>query len=347
MWKSADAAVRTRRVVLCIGAVAWLAGASIASAQAPARFGFGRAPTPAEIAAWDIDVRPDGHGVRTGRGSVRDGQAVYDARCASCHGTFGESTAYMIIAGGVDRNDLKAGRAAGLTRGEVRTVGTKLNHASTLWDYIYRAMPWTQPQSLTVDETYAVTAYVLHLNEIVGEDFVLTDQNLPGLPMPNRHGMTTRHGMGSPRARPDVQGRDCMRDCGAAPKIVSQMPAYARNAHGNLAQQQRARGATRGVDTKRYETGAPALAANVTSAREMLGRHACTACHGVEQRIVGPGFAEVGGRYRDRSDAAAYLAARIRGGGSGAWGQVPMPAQPGVPEAEAAAIAQWILAGAQ
>jgi cytochrome c len=383
---------RTARVLLRAALAAGVAGVALAAATWPqaapaqqaraaeaggARFGFGRAPTAEEIEAWDIDVRPDGHGVRRGRGSVRDGQAIYDAKCAACHGTFGESTAYMIIAGGVEKGDLKAGRASGLLRGEVRTVGTKLNHASTLWDYIYRAMPWAQPQSLSVDETYAVTAYVLHLNEIVDEDFVLDEKNLLTLPMPNRNGLTTNHGMRSVTGKPDVQGSLCMRDCGAAPKIVSEMPAYARNAHGNLAQQQRPRGAVRGADTARYDAGKPMLAAaggltdaapatgsgagaataasastgarseNHAGARELLGRHACTTCHGVEQRIVGPGFVEVGGRYRDRADAAAYLAARIRNGGTGAWGQVPMPAQPGVAEADAAAIAQWILAGAR
>ncbi len=136
------------------------------------RYGFGRAPTPAELAAWDIDVRPDGHGVKKGRGTVQQGQVIYDAQCASCHGTFGESNTYMVIAGGVEPDDAKTGRAARLRDATaVRTVGNKLNHASTLWDYINRAMPWTHPQSLTVDEVYAVTAYVLNLNAIVPEDF--------------------------------------------------------------------------------------------------------------------------------------------------------------------------------
>src|SRR5687767_5304729 len=132
------------------------------------RYGLGRAPTPQEIAAWDIDVRPDGHGLKTGKGTVAQGQKIYDAQCASCHGTFGESNRYMPIAGGVRKSDLSTGRAAMLLQSDgLRTLGTKLNYATTLWDYIFRAMPWTNPQSLSVDQTYAVTAYVLHLNEIV------------------------------------------------------------------------------------------------------------------------------------------------------------------------------------
>ena len=88
----------------------------------------------------------------------------------------------------------------------MRTVGTKLNYATTLWDYINRAMPWTNPQSLTVDQVYAITAYVLHLNEIVPADFELNDRNLTKVPMPNRNGMTTNHGMLSVKGKPDVTG---------------------------------------------------------------------------------------------------------------------------------------------
>src|SRR6185295_8811713 len=105
---------------------------------------------------------------RAGRGTVEQGQEIYDAKCATCHGTFGENNQYMVIAGGVRAEDLRAGRATGLRSADVvRTLGNKLNYASTLWDYINRAMPWSAPQSLSVDQVYAVTAYVLFLNEIV------------------------------------------------------------------------------------------------------------------------------------------------------------------------------------
>lgn len=338
------------------------AGAATTAAAAPraamaerptgGRFNFGRIAKPEEIAAWDIDVRPDGHGVRPGRGSVERGQQVYDAQCASCHGTFGESNSYLALAGGVRPEDLKTGRASRLRDAEVlRTLGTKLNAATTLFDYIYRAMPWTNPMSLSVDDTYAVTAYVLHLNDIVAADFELSDANIVGLPMPNRNGMTRAHGMGSVRGKPDVQGRLCMADCVAQVRITSELPDYARDAHGELAQQFRPIGPKGAVQTMIAKAPVkPAAAAiSVASAAapaDLLNRNACLACHHPSNRVVGPSFREVGARHASRSDAEAYIARKIREGGSGSWGAIPMPAQPALQEAEAQALARWILGGA-
>ena len=332
--------------LLIAGAVATALLVPAAFAQAPAstppRFGFGRAPTPAEIAAWDIDVRPDGHGVKPGRGTVQQGQAIYDAQCASCHGTFGESNSYMVIAGGVEPGDLRTGRAARLRDATaVRTVGNKLNHASTLWDYINRAMPWTQPQSLTADEVYAVTAYVLNLNAIVPDDFELDERNLLTLEMPNRNGMSRAHGLGSPRGKPDVQGSACMTACATDVTIASALPEYARGAHGNLAEQVRTIGPYRGLATG---SAPAAIAAARPSARDLAAQRGCVACHATDRRIVGPGFAEIASKYAQRSEAEAYLAGRIRSGGEGVWGAVPMPPQSlGVDEAHV--LARWILAG--
>jgi len=324
-------------------AVAGLLVAVAASAQSAApRYGFGRAPTLAELAAWDIDVRPDGHGVKKGRGTVQQGQAIYDAQCASCHGTFGESNTYMVIAGGVEPDDVKNGRAARLRDATaVRTVGNKLNHASTLWDYINRAMPWTHPQSLSVDEVYAVTAYVLNLNAIVPEDFALDEQNLLTLPMPNRNGLTRAHGMGARSGKPDVQGNSCMKDCARDVSIVSSLPAYARGAHGELAQQMRRVGPYRAIAT----AATPAAGAAARPApRELVAQFGCVACHADDRRIVGPGFAEIAMKYARQADARSYLAARIRSGGQGVWGAVPMPPQ-SLEDEDAARLAQWILAG--
>ena len=334
-----------------------IAASALAQAGGEGRFGFGRIATPQEIAGWDIDVRPDGHGVKKGRGNALKGQEIYDAQCASCHGTFGESNSYMVIAGGVTKEDLKTGRAKSLTEGEVRTVGNKLNYATTLWDYINRAMPWTNPQSLSVDEVYAVTAYVLHLNEIVPEDFELSDQNILKVQMPNRFGMTTDHGMRSVKGKPDVQGSSCMKDClKGEVKITSTLPEFARNAHGNLAEQKRPMGPFRGIDTTRYEQGkpgavkvaaaAPAAAAGPNPA-DVIKARACNACHAVASRVVGPSFQEIGAKYASRADAPAYLVDRMKGGGVGAWGQIPMPAQPALTDPEAQALAKWILGGAK
>lgn len=325
-----------------------------------ARFGFGRPATPAEIRLWDIDVRPDGHGVRQGRGTVARGQEVYDAQCAACHGTFGESNDYLVIAGGVEPGDLQTGRASRLRDTNiVRTVGNKLNYASTLWDYIHRAMPWTNPQSLCVDDTYAVTAYVLHLNNIVGADFELNERSLLTLAMPNRNGMTTAHGMANPRDTPDVQGRLCMKNCGPTPTVISELPEYARNAHGNLAEQGRTIGPLGAIDTTRYDKGservkagpvtrsAPTVDTGVIDAKPSLAKFGCVACHAVDARLIGPGMREVAAKYAGVVDATDRLAQRIRTGGTGVWGQISMPAQPQVSISDAQIIARWIAAGAK
>jgi cytochrome c551/c552 len=349
-----------RSLVLLAGVIASAASAQTAATAEAPRYGFGRPATAQEIAGWDIDVRPDGHGVKKGKGTVSQGQEIYDAQCASCHGTFGESNRYMPLAGGVKKEDLQSGRASALTRADgVRTLGTKLNSAATLWDYINRAMPWTNPQSLTVDQVYAVTAFVLNLNEIVPADFELNDGNLTKVPMPNRSGMTTQHGMSSVKGKPDAQGSSCMKDCVKEVKVVSTLPEFARNQHGNLAEQKRPLGPYRGIDTTRYEPGKSAVAATAATptttaaaaaapdVKKLIANNACTACHGVDSKIVGPSFREVGGKYQSRSDAEAYLVKKIKEGGQGSWGAVPMPPQPSLKDGDARAIASWILGGAK
>ncbi len=239
---------RLRSLALVLAAVA-----TAAVAQTP-RFGLGKPVAPEQIKSWDIDVRPDGHGIRKGKGAVDEGEIVYEAQCAACHGTFGEATEFLMIAGGVKPTDLKTGRATTLRQPDViRTLGTKLNNATTLWDYINRAMPWMAPQSLSVDQVYAVTAYVLHLNHIVAGDFELNDANIATLPLPNRNGNTLEHGMGDVQAKPDVQGTRCMQNCARDAKITSEMPEYARNAHGNLREQFRPLGPMGTIDTSRYD----------------------------------------------------------------------------------------------
>ncbi len=335
---------------LCVLA---LSAATLPAVAQQARYGLGRTPTPQEIAAWDIDVRPDGHGLKAGKGTVAQGQKIYDAQCASCHGTFGESNRYMPIAGGVRKGDLETGRASMLLQSDgLRTLGTKLNYATTLWDYIFRAMPWANPQSLSVDETYAVTAYVLHLNEIVPTEFELNEKTLLTVQMPNRNGLTTAHGLGRVQGRPDAQGSLCMKDCVKEVTIASEMPEFARNQNGNLAQQKRPLGPMRGIDTARYDAGKPAPLIGASSAAEshpsdLIARHACTGCHGMTNKIVGPGFSEIATKYEGRADAQTYLSKRMREGGQGVWGSVPMPPQAGLKESDADEIARWIAGGAK
>jgi cytochrome c len=328
-----------------------LAGASAAGAGDHPWSHLGRAARPAEIAAWDTDVRPDGTGLPKGSGSVADGEALYEARCASCHGSFGESNQYLQLAGGV---------GSLTTASPVRTTGSKLNYATTLWDYINRAMPFQAPKSLKPDEVYALTAYVLYLNEIVPEDMVLDERTILDVRMPNRDGLTTRHGFMRRDGGPDVKAQACMQDCPVEGRIVSSIPDYARNAHGNLSAQFRALGPYRGADTSKPEPAgqladaqvarttdaAPAAGVTPTPA-ELARQYACTVCHALEQKVVGPAFREVAKKYGKDAAARAVLIHKVRNGGAGTWGSISMPAQPQVTDADLAAIIDWVLAGAR
>lgn len=178
--------------------LAWTVSVS-ADAQT---YGLGKPATAEEIAGWDIDIRPDGLGLPPGEGSVSDGEGLYEQLCASCHGLFGE---------GEGRWPVLAGGEGTLTdERPTKTVGSYWPYASTLYDYIRRAMPFTAPRSLTDEQTYQITAYVLYLNEIVDEDFVLTQDNLAQVEMPNKDGFFVD-------PRPDVKNARCMKDC-ANPK---------------------------------------------------------------------------------------------------------------------------------
>lgn len=346
------------------------AGVQAQSASFP---GIGRAATPKEVAAWDIDVRPDFKGLPKGSGSVEKGQDVWEAKCASCHGVFGESNeVFSPLVGGTTKADIEKGRVARLTDPSFpgRTTLMKLSSLATLWDYINRAMPWNQPKSLTVDEVYAVTAYLLNLGDIVPADFTLSDANIRDVQkrLPNRNGMTTDHAMwpGSTlgRRKPDVNAVACMSQCDTEPKVASFLPDFARNAHGNLAEQNRLVGPQRGADTTRpapaslsesAARGATVVAAAAAPAAASAGgdaalglarKHACTACHGVDNRLVGPSFVEIARKHAARSDAVDYLAGKIKAGGAGVWGPIPMPPQ-SLGDADARAIAQWLAAGAR
>jgi cytochrome c len=297
-------------------------------------------------------VRPDFKGLPPGSGSVAKGQDVWEAKCASCHGTFGESNeVFTPLVGGTTAADIKAGRVGTLVTGDVsRTTLMKLSTISTLWDYINRAMPWNAPKSLTTDEVYAVVAYLLNLGDILPSDFVLSDRNIAEVQqrLPNRNGMTRAHGLWDVRGKPDVANVACMKNCATSGGPASELPEHARGAHGNLALQQRDVGATRGAPSA---TGADAKTASgkvaalevATPVNELAKRKGCLACHGIDKRIVGPGFKEVAGRYRGQGDAEAKLLEKIRRGGSGVWGPLPMPPNPDLEETDARRLIQWVL----
>lgn len=354
-----------RKAILTL---ALLATAGVALAQSSKYPGIGRAATDKEVKAWDIDVRPDFKGLPPGSGSVAKGQDVWEGKCAHCHGIFGESNeVFSPLVGGTTAEDIKTGRVANLSRTDYpgRTTLMKVATVSTLWDYINRAMPWTNPKTLTTEEVYAVTAFLLNLGGIVPDNYVLSDKNIAEVQarMPNRNGMTTKHAMWPGNefggtAKPDTANTLCMKDCAPEPKLASFLPDFARNAHGNLAEQNRLVGPQRGADTSKPEgkagapvSVAPAAAKAVATAPAgndskaaiaLLNKHSCSACHGVDKKIVGPGFNEIAKKHAGKVD---YLAEKIKKGGVGVWGPIPMPAQ-SLPEADAKTIAEWISKGA-
>ena len=159
---------------IALGFAAVLTCALVASAA-----DFGRPASRDEIRLWDIDVRPDGTGLPDGSGSVVRGRQVFDENCAACHGDHGQGGLADRLAGGQD--SLASARP-------VKTVGSFWPYATTLFDYVRRAMPYPAPQTLSDDDTYAVVAYVLNLNDLVAADATLNRLNLPEIPMPNRDG---------------------------------------------------------------------------------------------------------------------------------------------------------------
>jgi cytochrome c len=181
-----------RNVGAVVALIAIICGAqSSVGAQERPHFGLGHVATSQDIVAWDIDVRADGQGLPAGRGSVQDGQQIFAETCAGCHGEKGE---------GKPMDQLVGGSGTLATAKPIKTVGSYWPYATTLFDYIRRAMPFSAPQSLTADQIYAVSAYVLYLNNIVPENAVLDADTLPRVQMPNRHGFV------SPDPRPDVHG---------------------------------------------------------------------------------------------------------------------------------------------
>jgi cytochrome c5 len=184
---------------LLILGVAACSFASADTEKLPAGYyGIGQMPSVTEIAGWDIDVRPDGKGLPKGEGSVEAGEYIYEEKCSLCHGSFGEGVdGYPILAGGEESlTDMRP----------IKTVGSYWRFSSTLWDYINRTMPFNEPESLKADEVFALVAYVLYLDDLVDEDFVLNNKNLVDIHLPNETNFVAD-------PRPDVFNQRCMSDC--------------------------------------------------------------------------------------------------------------------------------------
>ena len=164
--------------------------------------GLGRPATDNEVASWDIDIRPDGKGLPVGSGSVIIGEELYTDNCASCHGDFGEGIdRWPELAGGFDTLD---------SEDPVKTVGSYWPYLSTVWDYVHRAMPFGNAQSLSNDEVYSITAYIMYLNDLVDEDFELSNSNFEEVRLPNEQNFYQDN-------RKDLENviynKRCMKDC--------------------------------------------------------------------------------------------------------------------------------------
>ena len=201
----------TRKLALPAAALA-LALAAPALAETPA---LGRAIGPADLAPWDISIMPDGRGLPAGSGNAAQGVKVYAEQCAACHGTFGEGEGrFPKLVGGV--GSLRDDRPE-------PTVGSYWPFAPTLWDYINRAMPMPAPHTLSADDVYALTAYILSLNDLVPPEFVADRNSLPKVKMRNRDNFIWTD------PRPDTMAKPCMNDCVNAADVRLSSTAEGRN----------------------------------------------------------------------------------------------------------------------
>lgn len=195
-------------------AILLLGGVGAAGEHAHGYFGLGTTPTTDEVAGWAIAVRPDGKGLPPGRGSVPEGGDLYADACAACHGLFGQGEGrYPKLAG------------TGTLTGErpEPMVGNYWPYATTLFDYINRAMPFPSPHLLSAGEVYALTAYVLNINNIVDSDFVADKDSLPKVRMPNRDGFIWND------PRPDTHDTACMNKCRASESVKIESTAEGKN----------------------------------------------------------------------------------------------------------------------
>jgi hypothetical protein len=199
-------------IFLAAASVALAAGiVGAAVSQDKKKLALGRTALPQEIKAWDIDIRPDGGGLPVGKGSVKAGEKLYIEQCAACHGDFGE---------GKDRwPPLVGGFGSLKSQGPEKTIGSYWPYVSTVFDYINRAMPFGNAQSLKPDQVYAITAYLLFMNEVVDDDFVLSDKNFAKVKLSNEKNFY-------PDDRETTEKKfwnksPCMKNCKADVKIIS------------------------------------------------------------------------------------------------------------------------------
>ncbi len=298
-----------------LAATAMILGAASAGAALAQSLELGREATPDEIAAWDIDVRPDGAGLPPGQGDVTTGEEVYTERCSACHGVFGEGSGrWPVLMGGF--NTLEGSRP-------VKTIGSYWPYASTVWDYVHRAMPFGEAQSLSDDEVYAVAAYLLYLNDLVDDDFVATPESYAAVTLPNEDGFY-------PDDREETElplfTRDaCMSDCKDEVEITMRAavldvtPDAGSDAEGGAALEAGDSGVADTAEATELEGESGEVEMALVDEGESLFRQ-CQACHQVgadARNRVGPHLNGIVGRQAAAVEGFRYSPAMQQAGEEG------------------------------
>ncbi|HUZ49933.1 MAG TPA: c-type cytochrome [Candidatus Dormibacteraeota bacterium] len=320
-----------------------LAGAFvIADAQSyPSHYGFGTPATVAQQKAWNDDVNGlTGAGLPPGHGSVADGQNLYEAKCAVCHGDFGEGeNRYPVLAGG--NGTLTSARP-------VKTVGSYWPYAPTLYDYIRRAMPFNAPGSLTNDQVYAISAYVLNLNNLVPANAVLDAKTLAAIKMPNRNGFINEH------LKPDVHAVACMTNCKKSVTITSNLArtlGITPNETGSTPDERIITGSGPSADAGSSAAPAGGSAKHVASAPvafsqiEPIVAQRCAVCHAAHPTEAGFSSAPMG-IMLDTPARIAALASRIKQQAVTSH-TMPIGNMTGMTDNERALLGKWIDQGAK
>jgi S-disulfanyl-L-cysteine oxidoreductase SoxD len=284
---------------LTLLAALFLAAPVVAQEAAPSReggFGLGREALPEEIAAWDIDIRPDGQGLPVGSGDVWTGEELFVAQCSACHGDFGEA---------VDRWPMLAGGFGSLdSEDPIKTVGSYWPYLSTVWDYVHRAMPYGNAQSLSDDDVYAIVAYLMYLNDMVDDDFVLSNETFLDVAMSNENGffMDDRDEV----ELPAFTVEPCMENC--ATDIQITMRAAVLEVTPETTTDEVA-SAAEPTEPERPAGPAPELVA----AGETVFRQ-CSACHQIGEGAanrVGPALTRIYGSSAAAADGFRYSPALV------------------------------------
>jgi len=298
---------------LSIGAA--LAAIMAASPLMAEKLGLGRPALPEEIAAWDLDVRPDGTGLPAGSGDVLTGEEIFAEKCAACHGDFAE---------GVDNWPKLAGGFDTLDRDDpVKTVGSFWPYLSTTWDYVNRSMPFGNAQSLSTDEVYAIVAYILYSNDLVDEDFTLSDENFLDVEMPNAGGFIVDDRADAEHAA--FSAEPCMQDCKDSVEITMRAAVLDVTPQEASDGQDDSATAEPAAETQVVQVAAadPALIADGKKAFKK-----CAACHQVgdgAKNKTGPLLNGVVGAAAGAAEGFRYSKALAEAAGDGlVWGEAEL-----------------------